>query len=155
MGFFIWIGALLLSFSLSAQSKDIYRWIDAEGATHYADKVPKEFKGKARKVDAHVNEVGTNRQAAMDETPVISTPPVPTLSRHGDQPESAGSSASAGTSDAGAPDDCAVLRRRYWESQECFNRYRNVNGSVKAEAYQHCAVVNNPVAQCGPVITEP
>lgn len=155
MSLFIWIGALLLSFSLSAQSKDIYRWTDAEGATHYADKVPKEFKGKARKVDVHVNEVGTNRQAAMDATPVVSALPVPTLSRYGDQPQSAGSSASAGSSGSGGPDECAALRRKYWESQECFNSYRNVNGSVKAEAYQHCAVVKNPVAQCGPIITEP
>lgn len=155
MTLFVLIGALLFSFTSYGHAKDIYRWTDENGATHYADKVPKKFEHTVRKVDAHVNELNTNRQRVVVDAPIISLPSTVASSPQGVQVEIMGSGESAGSGGTGGSDDCSTMRRKYWESQECFQRYRNANGSVKAEAYQHCAVVTNPVEQCGPVITEP
>jgi hypothetical protein len=39
---------------------------------------------------------------------------------------------------------CAEKWERYRSSAECFSRYRNVNGSIKSDAYGHCTEVSYP-----------
>lgn len=51
---------------------------------------------------------------------------------------------------AGLSGDCDAAFTRYRESMECFARFRNVNGSVKAEAYRYCTPVADPSPRCGP-----
>jgi hypothetical protein len=45
---------------------------------------------------------------------------------------------------------CEWEYRQYRESIDCFNRFRNQNGSVRGEAYQYCAPVADPSPRCGP-----
>ncbi|MDQ6639450.1 MAG: hypothetical protein M3Z15_07250, partial [Pseudomonadota bacterium] len=57
----------------------------------------------------------------------------------------------AGSLSGSAPDaNCAALRKRYLDSQACFERYRVANGSVKPEAYKACRNVVDPAPRCGP-----
>jgi hypothetical protein len=45
---------------------------------------------------------------------------------------------------------CEWEYRRYRESVDCFNRFRNQNGSVRGEAYRYCQEVMDPSPRCGP-----
>ena len=45
---------------------------------------------------------------------------------------------------------CDYEYRVYRESQDCFNRFRNQNGSVRGEAWQYCREVMDPSPRCGP-----
>lgn len=154
------LAAALLFAPDSAQGKDIYRWIDEAGDTHYATEVPKKYKGTASKVESNVNvlpdsrlEGRAGRSAGMPVSPPL---PVSPENRNESAVTSIGTYGTSGSSGGqGGTDDCDSLRRQYWESQACFNRYRNVNGSVKLEAFRHCTEVESPIAQCGPLITEP
>jgi len=56
-------------------------------------------------------------------------------------------STSAGTKRA-KPSACEEEWKRFHESAACFSRYRNANGSVKAEAYKHCVEVKQPLSLC-------
>lgn len=156
---FLFIVALLF-LPDSAQGKDIYRWTDESGATHYADKVPQKYRGVARKIASDVAASGADRASAGGgkghSAPVISRYPASTGDAAPLGPGNEVSSGSSGTSGAeGSSEDCASLRRQYWASQACFQQFRNANGSVKSEAFRHCREVQSPVAQCGPLITEP
>ncbi|HEV7477399.1 MAG TPA: hypothetical protein VGO02_06655 [Burkholderiales bacterium] len=46
--------------------------------------------------------------------------------------------------------DCDAAFERYRESIDCFARFRNQNGSVRAEAYRYCSPVLDPSPRCGP-----
>lgn len=153
------IAAALFLMSGSAQGKDVYRWTDERGTTHYADKVPKAYRGVARKVEIDVDAPAARKRAGENDDrgmPLVSSVPVPLA---GSEAASAGSSGSSGASGSAGSDgstpDCTSLRRQYWESQACFNQFRNANGSVKAEAFRYCREVQSPVERCGPLITEP
>jgi uncharacterized protein DUF4124 len=41
-------------------------------------------------------------------------------------------------------DSCEAQKRRYQESLDCFAPYVNYNGSIKAEAFEHCVEVKQP-----------
>jgi hypothetical protein len=152
-----------------AQAKDIYRWTDERGDTHYADKVPNKYKNVARRlaIDVGAPRISGERAnvanaANAGSAPVVSRYPVSAGETAVLQPGNAvssgasgstGASGSSGTQDGTA--DCEALRRQYWASQACFNQFRNANGSVKPEAFSYCSEVQSPVAQCGPLITQP
>lgn len=53
-------------------------------------------------------------------------------------------------SKADNPESCARRYRIYLASLACFERFRNVNGSLKPEAFQYCNEVIDPGPQCGP-----
>jgi hypothetical protein len=40
--------------------------------------------------------------------------------------------------------------REYLDSEACFERYRNVNHSIKVEAFQHCKELPDPRGAGGP-----
>ncbi len=44
---------------------------------------------------------------------------------------------------------CAALRRRYAQSQACFERFRLHNGGLRPGASKHCRQIKNPSLQCG------
>lgn len=151
------LGSLFMSGSV--QGKDIYRWTDGQGDTHYADKVPKKYKGAAQKIDLTINRLGTAEEgggaSASRSAPVSSYSRAPSMDRATVQSGAVVPSYSSGSGTQDGTDDCETLRRQYWESQACFNRYRNVNGSVKPEAFRICREIQSPAAQCEPLVTEP
>lgn len=165
------IAAVLIALALffapdPALAKDIYRWTDDSGDTHYGDRVPQQYKSVARKLvpGAGVSIVTGPGARANNErsAPVVSSYRSPVADTAQMQAGNASSSGASGTSGAqggsGVPDgamDCNSLRRQYWESQACFNQFRNANGSVKPEAFSQCREVQNPDIQCGPLIIEP
>lgn len=96
----------LLSMSGFLQSKDIFRWTDEQGDTHYANEVPKKYRGIARKIDpadVGLSIVDANKDASMSRSaPVVSRFPVSSLDREDTQsvafipPDSVGSSGEEG-----------------------------------------------------------
>lgn len=44
---------------------------------------------------------------------------------------------------------CAALRKRYAESQACFQRFRLQNGGLRPGAARQCKEIKNPSLQCG------
>ena len=47
---------------------------------------------------------------------------------------------------------CEAAWRRYFRSQACFERFRNVGGSIKGQAVDQCGhPLPDPSPQCGPV----
>jgi hypothetical protein len=62
------------------------------------------------------------------------------------KPAGAGSLSGASSAEA----NCAVLRKRYLDSQACFERYRLANAAVKEEGFKRCPNVVDPSPQCGP-----
>jgi hypothetical protein len=47
---------------------------------------------------------------------------------------------------------CAVLQKRYAESEACFARYRMKNHGLRPGAFQHCKQLKDPSAGCGPAV---
>jgi hypothetical protein len=39
---------------------------------------------------------------------------------------------------------CEEQKKRFMESQACFQKFRLVNGAVRPEAHQHCTEVKQP-----------
>jgi hypothetical protein len=49
-----------------------------------------------------------------------------------------------------AEERCEYEYQLYRESIDCFNRFRNQNGSVRGEAFSYCQEVRDPSPRCGP-----
>ncbi len=52
---------------------------------------------------------------------------------------------------SGAPEAgrCATLRKRYAQSQACYQRFRLKNGGLRPGASKQCKPVENPATKCG------
>jgi hypothetical protein len=61
----------------------------------------------------------------------------------------------AGSLSGPSTTDCAALRRRYAQSQACFEPYRLANGGIRPEAFNRCREVPDPATQCGPETEAP
>ncbi|MEO7056008.1 MAG: hypothetical protein ABI281_02800 [Caldimonas sp.] len=44
---------------------------------------------------------------------------------------------------------CAALRKRYAQSQACFQQFRLKNGGLRPGASRHCKSIKNPSTTCG------
>ena len=151
------ISLLLLAFALSAHA-GVFRWVDKQGKTHFADVVPDEYKDVAQPVDATAPSPSPEEQRrAMDraarekaraaEAPTVAAPAAAS------SPAPAASSATASKRPPYAPGDdasCESWRSLYRESLDCFGPYRTARGATKAEAFEHCTPVAEPPLRCGP-----
>jgi len=62
----------------------------------------------------------------------------------------AGKASAPASLSASSPDaQCAALRKRYLESQACFEHYRVANGAVRPEGFKRCEEVVDPSPRCG------
>ncbi len=50
---------------------------------------------------------------------------------------------------SGSTGRCMALRKRYAQSQACFERFRLHNGGLRPGASKHCKEIKNPSLQCG------
>lgn len=50
---------------------------------------------------------------------------------------------------AGEGGQCAALRKRYAQSQACFERFRLKNGGLRPGASKQCKQIENPSVKCG------
>jgi len=44
---------------------------------------------------------------------------------------------------------CATLRKRYAQSQSCYQHYRLKNGGLRPGGAKHCKQIENPSVKCG------
>lgn len=51
--------------------------------------------------------------------------------------------------ETGSTGRCAALRKRYAQSQACFERFRLHNGGLRPGAFKQCKQIKNPSLQCG------
>lgn len=133
--------ALLLLLALPAQA-EIYKWVDDQGRPHFGEAPPEKYRKSAT---------------------VVSTPPVNTIEgkvlgkrsdRESAAPAAPAASPAAGTATAApatpAPSEaelCALEHERYSASQACFARFRNANGSLKADAAGQCENAPQPTCE--------
>lgn len=156
------IGAVCLLTSASADGAGaaVYRWVDDQGKVHYAEVVPQQYLGAARRVDAAANEPSAEqrRDALARARQQKSQAAAMAAERHGspasaaNAPSAASAAAAsqaAGKRPAQTPDDqtdCKTWQRLYKESIECFGPFRTVRGATKPEAFEVCNVVAEPPA---------
>lgn len=137
------IAAAVLMLAAAAAHAEVYKWTDDKGRVHYGDKPPASTPAGTKKaVELDIPEPSAaDRQDAADRA---------ARERARLQPPAEkgviGGATEAAPAPAAAEEDnsCAAQKRRYEESAACFQQYRNVNGSVKAEAYKHCVPVPQP-----------
>lgn len=136
------IAAAVLMFAAIGAQAEVYKWTDDKGRVHYSDQPPPTAPAAAKKpIQLHTSEPSDEeRQQAAER-----------LARqranlHQESGDKSATGDSAETPPARPEEDnsCAAQKRRYEESAACFQRYRNANGSVKAEAYEHCVSLPPP-----------
>jgi hypothetical protein len=159
------LAALACAFAaLAAQAGVVYRWVDDQGRTHVSDVVPEKYRDRATRIDTGAFEVSPERtkeaqeRAARDKARADEAAKARERAAAAERVPAASAAAAAARAASAPKDvppgaDCATRLRLYRESQECFARYRTVHGGLKAEAFQNCAEVPDPVPDCGPVRT--
>lgn len=126
--------ALLLLLALPAHA-EIYKWVDERGRTHFGEAPPEKYRKSATPVaPSPLNTIegkvlGKRPDRELAPAGDTSTPAAPVVP----QPSEA--------------ERCAAEHARYSASQACFARFRNANGSLKAEAAAHCANVPEPACE--------
>ena len=140
------LAALVLSCS-PATAADIYRWVDEHGKVHVSDVVPEKYRKSAKRIDSSQFEVSPEDRMAAEQRAAAE--------RARAYPKPAAAAAVSPTSQPApakppAASDCETAHRTYRESTDCFARFVNANGSVRAEAFQHCTPVPDPSQRCGP-----
>ena len=127
--------ALLLLLALPAQA-EIYKWVDERGRTHFGEAPPERYRKSATAVSP--SPLNTIDGQALGK---------PTAR----QPAAAGAPAEAPAPPSIPESDaarCAREHARFSESQACFARFRNANGSLRAEASTQCEAIPQPT--CDP-----
>lgn len=127
-----------------AAAGDVRRSVDAQDVTRLSDPAPARFQAGAALFQAYRSPIRSGAQLVADDRSssgeARDAPPRKTHPR--------------------LPADFGVLEypplgntaydeklRRYYESQACFARFRNANGSVKPEAYDYCKEVPFPTRE--------
>lgn len=125
--------ALLLLLAAAPAQAEIFKWVDEKGRTHFGETLPEKYRKSATTLTPQpLNTINGNtlrgpggsdddRSAAPAESPPADVPPV--------QSEK---------------ELCEARHLKFQQSQECFARYRNANGSLKVEASQNCENVEQP-----------
>lgn len=121
-----------------ANASEIYKWIDENGKAHFGDVIPERYKKSSSRIDAKpVNTMesrhpksGIERSQAGQEN----SPPTPVAT-------SKGKESTRFKSDA---EKCREQMQKFQESEACFSRFRNTNGSVKDGAFQECEDIKRP-----------
>ncbi len=124
---------------------DIVRWVDERGVVHYSDVNPAKSKTRPEEVqirgrpptDLEKQEIEARLRKYRDS---LSTQP--------DAAPAAEEAALIPSSPPAVPGrdkpGCEAQWTHYLGSLACFGRYANGNGSVRPEAFRHCAVVSQP-----------
>lgn len=136
------IAAAVLMLAAVAAHAEVYKWTDDKGRVHYGDKPPASTPAGTKKaVELDIPEPSAaDRQEAADRAARERA----RLQPPAEKGVIGGTEATPAPAAAEQDNSCAAQKRRYEESAACFQQYRNVNGSVKAEAYKHCVPVPQP-----------
>lgn len=136
------LAALALAFAATAAAADIYQWTDEQGRVHYGDQPAPGAPAAARPELRAAEPSEADRQEAIEREERLRA----RLQRPADESGPAEAPPRQATRPAEPDNSCAAQWARYHASQECFAPYRNVNGSVRVEAYRFCTDIPEP--QC-------
>lgn len=135
---------------------DVYKWVDAAGVTHFSDTPPPAR--DAQKIGVRAADPSWPNRHAARVRAADNAVRLSWLSEPGRAPENG---ATAGATPGSVPGSVPTMRpfnapsdttreqrmAEYRASQECFAPYVNVNGSTKAEAFNHCSEMKEPSRQ--------
>ena len=146
-----------------AQAAPVYRWIDAQGQTHYADGVPNGYKGKTAAIDVTSSDVPEGQTKAAQERLNRLKQRLEAARSTRQQDERARNSRPAhaavghrASADTGAQSvDYPQLWKVYDQSVECFAPFQNINGTLKPGAHEMCVEMLEPTRQCGVRVWRP
>jgi hypothetical protein len=145
----------LVSFvaAASAYSDEVYKWKDGEGRTHFSDSVPQSHKHRATPVELkHATVTPAEREAAN-----VRVEKEKAKSAEYQSERTKASAVGKGLNRMpnkeivqGKMDTCEEQWKKYDESHACFNPHRLANGAVRAEAFKHCATMDQPKCNMPP-----
>ena len=133
-------------------SAEMYKWVDKNGKQHFGDAVPVEYQQQAvpvkqaaqptREQQAEAASAASRTKALAEEYDYRHQTQQAELREKRKAAEQAATEKKKRkqTNDK----SCEARLKRYHESAECFNQYRNANGSLKAAAYEKCKDVEAP-----------
>ena len=144
------IACLLVFASMSASMSaatfgaDIFKWVDEKGRIQYGESVPAKYAKSATKIDpGEIQPQATEAQrqeaaasAAKDKADAQS---LTSRTENTDKPPR---SVSASTDNSTAR--CEAERKKFRDSEACFQQYRTPSGAIVREAFQHCVEVKEP-----------
>jgi hypothetical protein len=152
---------LLFSFVVSAapdplgnsaanEAGAIYEWVDDAGLKHASDTVPDRYKSVAKRLEPSRFRIPAAEQAEAErQAAAIKASAASAASRStavAAQPSPARAASPGGSSSAPSASECAAMRKRFTESQECFVGFSNPDGT---SGFHSC--VNEPVPDPEPV----
>lgn len=144
---------IILALTQGEAAAQVMRWVDERGVANYGTAVPERYKNSARPVaiDKPPSESQQREAEARlrNEREALARPPAaPTPAASGEEGKAAEKTAEKPAPARREDLSCEEQWREYDAAWECFNPYRNANGSVKPEGYERCPVVIQP--ECRP-----
>jgi len=140
--------ALLLA-AAPAAGAEVWKWVDAQGVTHYGAVPPDDAHTKAERIDlpdsgvTEADRRAAERRLADDKAEIRRA----TAGASAPRADVEGAVAPRAPAPAAVP-SCEEAWRRYNESYACFDPYRYGAGKIRPEAYQHCREMPQPPALC-------
>jgi outer membrane biosynthesis protein TonB len=132
-----------------AAATEIYRWVDAQGTAHIADKPPKNPPANMTRETLPSQETSPQQQREAQERVQRDQQRSRTLESQRGAP--AGQAPVARPSQSAGSQDCKARWAAYERSQACFAPYRTAEAGLKPEAFAACgADVVDPSPDCGP-----
>lgn len=131
------LALLLLATALPA-SAEVYKWVDEKGRTHFGEVVPERYRKSATTLaPGAVNTISGSQLRGPATAPAAATE---------EEPPAAAPAAPAAPTDSRSA--CEAEWARYRASQECFEKFRQANGSLRAGAADTCEAVPQPQRRC-------
>lgn len=132
--------ALLLLAALPARA-DIYKWVDESGRTHFGEEPPAKYMKKATALTPQPTNTIPGDKLRGNSPARSSDAEAGAESSHSEAPPPPDTGKPADT-----PLDCQGQWQKFRDSQACFARYRNANGSLRVEAKDNCENMEQPPA---------
>jgi hypothetical protein len=134
----------------------VYRWVDDQGKTHYAETVPPQYQNTARPLAPAAAKPTEDQQRQAQERAARQKRQAAEIESAASKPAQAALPAMPASTPVvkrpaqvpTATTDCQTWARLYQESMDCFGPFRTVRGATREEAFSHCTPVDEPPSRC-------